>query len=216
MAAGGNNNPEGNNQYTEHTAAPLTGEVIESLSNPEGEYWAEYLKPLKSDKQRLFVLEYLRDANQTQAAIRAGYAAKGAANQGAQLMDHAGVKAAIAAAMAARVKRTEIDADWMLMHLGDQIKADLADIYFPNGGIKPIHEWPLIWRQGLVAGIETRQEYAYIDGEKVPDGIVMKVKLVDRTKLLQMAGNHVDVQAFREQKEVKVGIESLIDELTEA
>jgi len=46
-------------------------------------------------KQQRFVEEYLKDFNATQAAIRAGYSVKTAAEQGVRLLKYAKVKAVI-------------------------------------------------------------------------------------------------------------------------
>ncbi len=43
-------------------------------------------------KQQQFAIEYVKDQNQTQAAIRAGYARKGAAASGRRLMENPKVK----------------------------------------------------------------------------------------------------------------------------
>ncbi|MGG6860027.1 UNVERIFIED_CONTAM: terminase small subunit, partial [Pseudomonas aeruginosa] len=56
-------------------------------------------------KRRLFVEEYLVDLNATQAAIRAGYAPKRAAEMGYELLRIPEVAEAIAQAMAERSKR---------------------------------------------------------------------------------------------------------------
>ena len=60
-----------------------------------------------TDKQRTFVAEYLVDLNATQAAIRAGYSAKTANEQGARLLTNVSVAAAIAEAQAERAKKTQ-------------------------------------------------------------------------------------------------------------
>jgi phage terminase small subunit len=65
-------------------------------------------------KQERFVAEYLIDLNATQAAIRAGYSAKTAEQQGARLLGNAKVAAAIAAGQAARAERTNITQDYVL------------------------------------------------------------------------------------------------------
>ena len=65
-------------------------------------------------KQALFVREYLVDLNATQAAIRAGYSAKTAEQQGPRLLGNVGVKAAVAKAQAARSQRLEVKADDVL------------------------------------------------------------------------------------------------------
>ena len=62
-------------------------------------------------KQIRFVEEYLIDLNATQAATRAGYSAKRAAEQGYQLLQKTTVQQAIQNAQQARSKRTEITQD---------------------------------------------------------------------------------------------------------
>lgn len=46
--------------------------------------------------------------------------------------------------------------------------------------------------------MDVDQQFAYIDGDKVPDGVVTKIKLSDRVKRLQMLGDHIGVQAFKQ------------------
>lgn len=70
-------------------------------------------KPL-TPKQAAFVAEYLIDLNATQAAIRAGYSARTANEQGARLLAHVSVRAAIVDAQAERARRVEIDQDAVL------------------------------------------------------------------------------------------------------
>ena len=62
-------------------------------------------------KQCRFVDEYLIDLNATQAAVRAGYSAKTAEQQGPRLLGNVGVAAAISEAARARSTRTQIDQD---------------------------------------------------------------------------------------------------------
>lgn len=145
-------------------------------------------------RQSAFVDEYLIDLNATQAAIRAGYSAKTASSQGERLLRNVEVSAAVSAAQAERSKRTRIDADWVLTRLGAEVEADLADLYREDGSVKPVHEWPLIWRQGLVSGVEV---------ERLAEGIgtVTKIKISERIKRIDLIGKHIDVQAFKEKVE---------------
>ena len=153
-------------------------------------------------KQQRFVSEYLIDLNATQAAIRAGYSEKTAAEQASRLLTNVKVAEAIQAAISARSERVGFDADWVLKRLAQDATADLADIYFESGELKPIHEWPMAWRTGLVAGVETAQERDGVDAEGDPIYVtVRKVKLLDRTKLVELLGKHVDVAAFKEKVE---------------
>ena len=68
-------------------------------------------------KQACFVEEYLIDLNATQAAIRAGYSAKTANEQGAQLLAKLSIRQAVAEAQAIRSKRTEITQDEVIQGL---------------------------------------------------------------------------------------------------
>ena len=146
-------------------------------------------------KQHRFIQEYLLDLNATQAAIRAGYSAKTARQVGAENLTKPVIAAAIFEAKADRSERTKVDSDWVLSRLADEADADIADLYNEDGSLKPVHQWPLIWRKGLVAGLDVEEIKA--EGQTI--GIVRKVKLSDRIKRVELIGKHVDVQAFRDQ-----------------
>ena len=70
-----------------------------------------------SPRQAAFVAEYLIDLNATQAAIRAGYSQRTAAQIGEQNLRKLEVAAAIQAAMAECADRTEITSRLPLAHL---------------------------------------------------------------------------------------------------
>jgi phage terminase small subunit len=72
-------------------------------------------------KQRRFVEEYLIDLNATQAAIRAGYSPKTAEVQGSRLLSNAKVQAAVSEGQNNRAARTQIDADWVLKRLVENV-----------------------------------------------------------------------------------------------
>lgn len=68
-------------------------------------------------QQRRFVAEYLKDGNATQAAIRAGYSAKTANEQGARLLAKVSVAQAIAQQQKASIARTLGSADEVLAQM---------------------------------------------------------------------------------------------------
>ncbi len=152
-------------------------------------------------KQQRFVDEYLVDLNATQAAIRAGYSKKTAMQQGSRLLSNAKVCAEVTRRNGKRTEKLVVNAEWLLQRLAAEATADLNDIYNEDGGMKPIKEWPLIWRQGLVAGVESDQQFEHVDGQKVPAGYLKKLKLSDRVKRLELLGRHIAVGAFVDKHE---------------
>ncbi len=166
-------------------------------------------------KQARFVENYLIDLNATQAAIRAGYSEATANQQGPRLLENADVMAAIDAAKIERSEETKIDAVWVLKRLADEATANIADLYDENGDLKSVHEWPLIWQQGLVTGIEID---ALFDGQgegRKQIGVVKKLKLSDRIRRLELIGKHIRVNAFQDQIAVK-GLDGLADRMERA
>lgn len=149
-------------------------------------------------KQQRFVEEYLFDLNATQAATRAGYSARTAEWQGPQLLGKPHVAAAVAAGKASRSERTKIDADWVLRTLAEEKTADLSELFDDQGQVRPVKDWPMVFRRGVVVGIESFEEYAGRGAEREAIGMVRKIKLADRTRHLELIGRHVDVQAFRD------------------
>lgn len=148
-------------------------------------------------KQQRFVEEYLKDLNATQAAIRAGYSENTARKIGQENLTKPDIAAAVAEAKQERSERTQIDADWLLRHLGEEAIADVADLYDEHtGALKPVHKWPKIWRQGLVAGIDIQR----IGNSDDSMGEIVKVKLADRTRIKELIGKHVNVGAFKDQE----------------
>ncbi|MCK7581082.1 MAG: terminase small subunit [Chromatiales bacterium] len=144
-------------------------------------------RPL-TPRQKQFVEEYLVDLNGTQAAIRAGYSAKTAGWIAQELLTKTHISEAIAAATKARSERTKISADWVLTRLVEEADADLVDLYQADGSLKPVQEWPVIWRKGLVAGLDI-EEIRAGDGSVI--GVTKKVRLSDRLKRLELLGKHL-------------------------
>jgi phage terminase small subunit len=149
-------------------------------------------------KQKLFAAEFLKDLNGTQSAIRAGYSRKTAQEQASRLLSNVMVAKLIADGNKARLEEVKYDADTLLRELVEENRADLADLYDSTGNMRPIHEWPLVWRRGLIAGIEVEEMYAGRGAKRVKIGEVRKIKISDRTKRKELIGRHVRVQAFKD------------------
>jgi hypothetical protein len=80
-------------------------------------------------QQRLFVAEYLKDGNATQAAIRAGYSSRSAEQIGYQLLQKTSVAQAIAQQQKASIARTLGSADEVLAQMWEY----LAEIRHTDG-----------------------------------------------------------------------------------
>ena len=169
-----------------------------------------------TEKQRRFVEAYLLEPNATQAAIAAGYSAKTANREGSRLLSNAVISEALDKARQKREEKTQIDAAWVLERLHSEAVADMADLYDENTNtLKPIHEWPLIWRQGLVAGVEINELFEGHGEDRIQIGYVSKVKLSDKIKRVELLGKHVRVNAFQEVVQHK-GLDGLANRLGRA
>jgi len=67
--------------------------------------------PDLTEKQRLFCLEYIKDFNATQAAIRAGYSVKGAAVLASNLLTNNKIQQELAGAIEKTFKGVGLEAD---------------------------------------------------------------------------------------------------------
>jgi phage terminase small subunit len=74
-------------------------------------------EPELTPKQETFCREYLKDLNQTQAAIRSGYSEKTAQEQSSRLLSKVIVQRRVQELMNARAERTDISADYVLQGL---------------------------------------------------------------------------------------------------
>ena len=144
-------------------------------------------------KQQRFVEEYLIDLNATQAAIRAGYSEKTAKSIGQENLTKPDIQKAIEEAQNKRQEQTQIDAAYVLKRLVEIDQMDVLDIMDDDGNVKPLRDWPKIWRQ-YISNIET---ISMDDGE----GWLRKIKWPDKVKNLELLGKHVSVGAFKDKIE---------------
>jgi len=84
-----------------------------------------------SNKQKIFVTEYLKTWNATGAAVAAGYSPKTARQQGSRLLSNANIQAEIAACLAEHT----MTADEALTILSDQARNEGSNYFFPDGSL---------------------------------------------------------------------------------
>jgi phage terminase small subunit len=172
------------------------------------------VRPKKAEltnKEMRFVDEYLIDLNATQAAIRSGYSKRSAGKIAFQLLDKTRIANAIELAIAERRMRTKVDADWVLNRLVAELEADIADLYDESDCLKPVRQWPAVWRKGLVSSIDTEELHAKLDGKRVQVGVTRKMRFADRMRRLELLGKHASIDAFSE-KPADNGVKDLFQE----
>ncbi|MFV8981141.1 terminase small subunit [Serratia fonticola] len=161
-----------------------------------------------------FCQEYIKAPdNQTAAAKAADY--KNPAVSASRLMKDQDIQTRIAELMKHRNKRVKIGADYVLRRLVEIDQMDVLDILSDDGGLKPISEWPKVWRISLSAMDINRIRMAGKDGDESIESTLQKVKWPDKVKNLELIGKHVDVQAFKDRVELNVNV-TLADRMAKA
>lgn len=150
-------------------------------------------------KPRLFCEYYISDngLNGALAARRAGYSAKSSAATAYRLLNDPLCQAYIAKLSDERMKRLQVDSDYVLRRLYDMDQMDIIDILNDDMTLKQLSEWPKIWRQSL-NGVEIADLFESEGDVRKVMGVLKKIKWIDRQKNLELLGKHVDVGAFAE------------------
>lgn len=133
-----------------------------------------------TDKQTLFIREYLIDLNASAAARRAGYSKRSSHCQGKQLMETPAVRAEIRKALARRAKRVDVKADRVLRDLADIAHLDKSIAFQVQDGYLHVTDTdilPLAVRRCISEVAQTQY------------GI--RVKFDDRLKALELLGRHL-------------------------
>lgn len=171
-------------------------------------------KPLTA-MQESYCQSYIQTPeNQTQAAINAGFSHKTSHVKASIMMRDERIQKRIAELMEERNKRTRVSADYVLLRLVEIDQMDVIDILNDDMSIKPVSEWPKVWRQYLT-GFELADMFEGRGDEKELVGILKKIKWPDKVKNLELIGKHVDVNAFKERLEVS-GTVTIADRMAAA
>lgn len=140
-------------------------------------------------KQQRFVDEYLVDLNASAAARRAGYSEKTARVIADENLTKPDIQAAIAAAMKIRSERTKVTSDRVLQRMVEIDEMDVLDIMNDDMSLKPVSEWPKVWRQYL-SGFDLAEMFEGNGDAREMVGILKKIKWPDKLKNLEMLGRH--------------------------
>lgn len=114
----------------------------------------------------------------------------------------------------AKLARQEWLFERVLAEYKDLSTFSLDQIYGEDGELRPVADWPQS-AKAAVAGIESVEQFEMVDGERVPTGVVKKVKMWDKTKTLQDIGKHLKM--FAEVVDINVNTSiSIVSALDEA
>lgn len=170
-------------------------------------------KPLTA-MQEAYAQEYTKcPENQKQAAINAGFSPNTAAVKASVMMRDERIQKRIAELMEERNKRLRVSADYVLLRLVEIDQMDVIDILNDDGSLKPIRDWPKIWRTTL-SGFDLSSTIMDMDETSI-ETILKKIKWPDKAKNLELIGKHVDVNAFKERLEVS-GTVTIADRMAKA
>ncbi|QNY28469.1 terminase small subunit [Acinetobacter seifertii] len=147
-------------------------------------------EPLKNLRHEEFCHEYLKTLSAQAAGEATGYKNR---QNAWDVLQREEVQERIAYLNGIRLKRVDVDADYVLKRLAEIDQMDILDILDDKGNYKPLKEWPKIWRQY----INTLESVELSEGE----GWLKKIKWPDKVKNLELLGKHIAVGAFKESVE---------------
>lgn len=158
--------------------------------------------------ETMFVWEFLKDRNRTQAAIRVGKPPSWAPVWGSVTYRKPNVKAAIDKAMGLIYEELKIDAKWVLNEYIKLYNVDLSEITTYDNRGEPIYDF-------TNASPELMHAISAIDIAPGMHGTKVKVTLSDKKSLLDQIGKHMDVNAFKDIIEHQGNITVIMDKQDE-
>ena len=140
-----------------------------------------------TDKQSLFVDNYLTSLNGTQAAIAAGYSEKTARTIASKLLTKVDIQVAISAAMAERGDRVQVTQDRVLREVGRIALVDPRKAFDKNNALLPPNDWP----DEIAAAISSIKinEIRNSDGDLI--GETKEIKFWSKPDALMLAARHL-------------------------
>lgn len=160
-------------------------------------------------KQELFIEEYLVDLNATQAAIRAGYSTRSAAEIGSENLTKPNIRARIDQAMAERSKRTGVNQERVIEELAKIAFLNAAEVVDTDTA-RLLHTASEEDTAAIVS-VKVKQS-SFENG----DSIEREIKFADKLKALELLGKHMGM--FRDKMDIAMegpvviaGVDELAD-----
>lgn len=137
-----------------------------------------------------FVDEFVADSNGTQAAIRAGYSERTAAQQASRLLKNVKIAAAIAEARKTVAERLGITAERVLTEYARLAFFDIRKAFDDEGRLKSIHDLDDD-TAAAISGIETEDLYEGKGESREHVGRLHKIKHSDKKAALDSIAKHI-------------------------
>ena len=146
-----------------------------------------------TDAQKRFCDEYLIDLNATRAYKVAYPNCKKdetASQAGSRLLRNVKVQKYISEKMKEIEERTEVTQDMVIKELAKIAFLDIRRLYTEDGLLKSISDIDDD-TAGAISSLETLEEYDGYGDDREKIGDTQKVKLLDKTKALELLGRHL-------------------------
>lgn len=146
----------------------------------------------RNARRRAFVGEYLKDLNGTQAAIRAGYSPRTAAQQAADLLTDPNVSAAVERGKAQRLSRINMTQDDVLQEMAHLANARLEHFVIGDDGQVELAEGAPDGAMAAIKSIKKKTRLHYDkEGALTHKTYDVEVTLWDKPGTLKLMGKHV-------------------------
>ena len=155
-----------------------------------------------TDAQKRFCDGYLIDLNATRAYKVAYPTCKKdntARANSSKLLTNTNIQEYIKSRQIEMQKRTEITQDKVIKELAKIAFLDIRKLYTENGQLKNIADID-DETVGAISSLETYEEYEGYGDEREKIGDTKKVKMLDKTKALELIGKHLGM--FKEKVEI--------------
>jgi phage terminase small subunit len=140
-------------------------------------------------RRKLFALEYLKDLNATQAAIRAGYSAKTARAAGCRLLTNVYIQAEIQKANDQRFQKLDLDDQTILRRINNISDLDPRRMFDAKGNALDIPNFPEDVAK-CISGFDFVTLYEGDGEQKHAFGQLRKIRFADRLKANELLGRH--------------------------
>jgi phage terminase small subunit len=143
-----------------------------------------------SQKQQVFIREYLVDGNATRAAIAAGYGKKSAAVSASRLLRNAKVAAELERLQKKHLDELEFTDKMVLRGLGELAFFDPRKLFNSDGTLKKITELEESIAHAIT-GMDVEKLFRHFGkGQSEEVGTITKIRFADRGLNLERLGRH--------------------------